>query len=90
VYMNKAIVFYLLGKKEEMMGLLEKIKKVASEIGKIDFEGEIEKYRDELERLEKLDCDDKEKEGNQRKACIEGIKFMMNFIESELIMNSGR
>jgi len=81
VYMNKAIVLYLLGKKEEMMGVLEEIKDVALKNEKIDFEEEIEIYRDELERLEKLDCEGEEK---QRKACIEGIKFMVNFIESEL------
>jgi len=84
-YMNKAIVYHLMKKKEETMETLDKIKSLVVDGKKRDFTEEIEIYSLELARLEKQDCKGGEREENQRKACIEGVKFMMNFIESELV-----
>lgn len=78
IYLNKAIVLYLLEQKEEVRSTLEMMKRVMEKIGKRDFKEEIEVFSKEVARLENEGF-----EGMRMRACIQGIQFIMNFVETE-------
>ncbi len=81
ILMNQAVLLYLLGNKEETQGVLDKIKSLVMKRNQKEFKEEMKIYSDELKRLQK---EGRNGEENTVKNCIEGIKFIMNFIQIEL------